>query len=200
MARLSSPCAIDKRVRRDRRSRQQCETDRSAIKSAEVPTAAQRQCQNACTEDEDTAPSAKTEMLADQQRRAERRHQRRRTAGYRIDLPQVAQPIGLCEAHVINEMQNERGDDEGPGRRQRQPHERQERQGDESAGRRDERHRHDRLKPHLEQRVPAGVKSGRGQHRREYVSVHWTFAAPILPTSHGMTTVVRQRAQPCFFT
>jgi hypothetical protein len=56
-------------------------------------------------------------MLADEQRRQRRSHQRRGAARDRIDLPHVAGAIGLDQSDEIEQMDQHRGDKPRPRRR-----------------------------------------------------------------------------------
>jgi hypothetical protein len=126
-----------------------------------------RQQQNSKCEDDNADPAVHAKHLAEPERRQRRRHEWRGTAGDRINLAEVAEPVGFRERKVVHDMDRDRRDDVRPGRRRKHAGGESERRNHQAGGESDERGRRDRLEPELQQRVPARMESRCREHSEE---------------------------------
>ena len=135
-------------------------TERASNRSsARPPRTASSRMPAASTIDADPAVAA--EPLAEPDRGQDRRHQRRRAARDRIDLPEVAEPVGLRQREIVDDVDRHRRQHVGPGRGARQADEDRERHRDHAGRGGHQRGGDDRL----DVRASAARSSRRGRRQ-----------------------------------
>ena len=174
--------AVHQRIAADRHRGEQREGDRAAVEMASSPPPRSESRNDAADQQRsDAEPSRAGRLLADEQRAAERGHQRRGAARDRIDLPHVAGAVGLGQRRCSSRDAERPTDQPRPGRERRQADE----QATPAARRRRPRPRsapsRGTARADLEQRVPAAHGRRPRQDAREDEGIHARLSLQLAP-------------------
>src|SRR4029079_12623134 len=97
---------------------------------------------------------------------------RRRTTSNRVDLPKIAGAIAFDQRGKIDQMDNDRREQPGPGRRSRHAHQWCKRERHDTGADGNQGRRRERIETDLYQGIPARMACGRKQNSEKYKGFH----------------------------